>query len=338
MDRQQEAGGKPHQPAGLAKASAARTAGQPVAQDPVAQDPASRSLLALAAPAAGSDATSLITGPSGAGKDVLARYLHARSPRHAAPFLAVNCAALPEAMLEALLFGHVRGAFTGAADAAPGLFRAAGDGTLFLDELGELPIAMQAKLLRAVEQREVLPLGATAPVPVAARLVAATNRDLAAEVAAGRFRADLYWRLSVFPLEVRALAQRPLDILPLVDRLLGDTPHSFSPALRGRLLAHPWPGNVRELQNLLERAKILAGGEPVTDRHICLPEAQAPVPALPDRLRLHEAEVLGVALAETGGRHREAARRLGISERTLRYKLAAQAGRPRASAARAILQ
>jgi two-component system response regulator FlrC len=308
--------------------------GPAVPAAPVATDPASRALLALAARAAASDATILVTGPSGAGKDVLARFLHAHSPRAAQPFLAVNCAALPEAMLEALLFGHERGAFTGALTAAPGLFRAAGRGTLFLDELGELPLGIQAKLLRAVEQREVLPLGATAPVPVHARLVAATNRDLAADVAAGRFRADLYWRLGVFPLEISPLSRRPGDILPLLARLLGDTPAQLSEGLLGRLVSHPWPGNVRELANLVERARILAGADPITDAHISLPACASAPAALPERLRLHEAEALGRALAETNGRRGEAARRLGISERTLRYKLAAQAGRPRPGAGR----
>jgi two-component system response regulator FlrC len=301
---------------------------------PVAEDAASRALLDLASRAAASDATILVTGPTGAGKDVMARFLHSRSPRSGAAFLAVNCAALPDQMLEALLFGHERGAFTGALAAAPGLFRAAGHGTLFLDELGELPLPLQAKLLRAVEQREVLPLGATAPVPVHARLVAATNRDLAAAVAAGTFREDLYWRLSVFPIALRPLAERRADILPLIAHLLrARTARArLSEQMLGRLVAHDWPGNVRELGNLIERALILAGDGPVTDAHVQLPARQAALPALPDQLRRQEADALGRALAEAGGRRGEAARRLGISERTLRYKLAAQAGRPRTTA------
>jgi two-component system response regulator FlrC len=298
---------------------------------PVAVDPASRALFDLARRAAPSDATILVTGPSGAGKEVMARFLHVESGRAGQPFLAVNCAALPETMLEALLFGHARGAFTGALSAAPGLFRAAGDGTLFLDEIGELPLSLQAKLLRAVEQREVLPVGETAPVPVTARLLAATNRDLSRAVEAGTFRADLWWRLSVFPLELKPLAQRRGDIIPLAAKLLGGRAAHLSEALLARLVAHDWPGNVRELANLLARAAILAGDGPITDAHVQLPAPAAQPPALCDQLRRQEADVLGRALAESGGRRGEAARRLGISERTLRYKLAAQAGRPRAA-------
>jgi two-component system, response regulator FlrC len=329
----------PHQPEidGPLRKAFLRALAGPARQGPVAEDSASRDLFALAARAARSDATILVTGPSGSGKEVMARHLHAASDRSDQPLLAVNCAALPDSMLEALLFGHERGAFTGALVAAPGLFRAAGRGTLFLDELGELPLGLQAKLLRAVEQREVLPIGATAPVPVSARLVVATNRDLAAAVEAGSFRADLYWRLSVFPLELRPLADRRADILPLLAHMLrgrgGDA--NLSEAMLAALVAHDWPGNVRELSNLLERALILAGDGPVTDAHIQLPARRTAPAALPAQLRLQEADALGRALAETGGRRGEAARRLGISERTLRYKLAAQAGRPRTSPARA---
>jgi two-component system response regulator FlrC len=307
---------------------------------PVAEDPASRALFRLARQAAPSDATILVTGPSGAGKEVMARFLHMSSLRAHAPFLAVNCAALPETMLEALLFGHARGAFTGAVTSAPGLFRAAGAGTLFLDEIGELPLALQAKLLRTVEAREVLPVGETAPVPVMARLVAATNRDLPAAVDAGRFREDLWWRLSVFPLELAPLSARRGDILPLLARLLNGRDTRLSEAMLARLMAHDWPGNVRELSNLLARAAILAGDGPIEDAHIQLPGRAAPAVALPDHLRRQEAEALGRVLAESGGRRGEAARRLGISERTLRYKLAAQAGRPRptARAAAGLLQ
>ncbi len=319
--------GCPPGPLTRALADALRTAGL---CGPVVADPESRTLFELARRAARSDATILVTGPSGAGKEVMARFLHDESGRGDRPFLAVNCAALPETMLEALLFGHERGAFTGALTAAPGLFRAAADGTLFLDEIGELPLALQAKLLRAVEGREVLPVGATAPVPVTARLLAATNRDLARAVEDGSFRADLWWRLSVFPLELQPLACRRGDILPLVARLLGGRAIRISEAALARLVAHDWPGNVRELSNLLARAAILAGEGPIADAHLALPVRAAPITALGDQLRRQEADVLGRVLAESGGRRGEAARRLGISERTLRYKLAAQAGRPRA--------
>ncbi len=298
-------------------------------ETPVAADPLTRGLFELGRRAAAGRSTVLITGPSGVGKEVLARFVHDESERRACPFLAVNCAALPETMLEALLFGHERGAFTGAQNAAEGLFRAADEGTLFLDELGELPLHLQAKLLRAVELGEILPLGATQPVKVDVRFVAATNRDLAAEVDAGRFRADLYWRLSVFPIELPPLAARPGDILPLAALQLRRQGISRCPeeAVLRQLLRHSWPGNVRELGNVLERAAILAGNAAIALPHLDIePVAGA---SLADELRRHEAEAMASALAETAGHRREAARRLGISERTLRYKLAALAGRPR---------
>jgi two-component system response regulator FlrC len=314
----------------LARAAAAL----PPAPEPVAADPASRALLGLARRAAAADVTILVTGPSGAGKDVVARYIHAKSGRARGPFVAVNCAALPEAMLEALLFGHERGAFTGALQAAPGLFRAADGGTLFLDEVGELPLAMQAKLLRAVEQREVLPLGATRAVAVDVRLVAATNRDLASAVAEGRFRADLHWRLSVFPLALKPLAERRDDILPLVARWQASEGAElrFTEAALARLLAHGWPGNVRELGNVLARACILAA-DGVIDTGAILIDGERPacprLDGLGGAVKAREEETIRAALASSGGRRTEAARQLGISERTLRYKLAAYAGRPR---------
>ena len=335
---QTDRGGSRAGPLGRAFARAVATMGDGADWSaPVAEDSSTLALFDMARRAAPSDATILVTGPSGAGKEVMARFLHATSGRAAAPFLAVNCAALPETMLEALLFGHARGAFTGALTAAPGLFRAAGAGTLFLDEIGELPLALQAKLLRAVETREVLPVGETVPVAVTARLVAATNRDLQAAVEAGSFRADLWWRLSVFPLALAPLSARRGDIVPLIARLLGPRAQAaeLSEGMLARLVAHDWPGNVRELSNLLARAAILAGDGPITDAHIQLPARGAVAAALPEQIRRQEAQALGRALAECGGRRGEAARRLGISERTLRYKLAAQAGRPRTAQGRA---
>lgn len=311
---------------------------------PIAEDPATRALFALATRAAQTGTTILITGPSGTGKEVMARHIHAASPRAAGTFIALNCAALPEAMLEALLFGHERGAFTGAQGSAPGLFRAASGGTLFLDELGELPLSLQSKLLRAVEQREVLPLGATAPVAIDARILAATNRDLPADVAAGRFRADLYWRLAVFPIALPPLAGRPMDILPLAAALLariGAHDAVLTETALSRLQHHPWPGNVRELANVLERARILAGDAPIATAHIQFDSlhnpseprgaelADPPSITLPATRRSSEAEAIRMALAQSGGRKATAARHLGISERTLRYKLAAMAGRSR---------
>lgn len=299
---------------------------------PCAGDPASRDLLALAARVAAAEVAVIIEGPTGAGKEVLARHVHRQSPRAERPFLAVNCAALPEAMLEAMLFGHERGAFTGAAQAAPGLFRAAHRGTLFLDEVGEMPLSLQAKLLRAVQEREVMPIGATSAVRVDVRLVAATNRSLAAEVAARRFRDDLYYRLAVFPLRILPLAARPGDLLPLVAGLLvrearatGSLPAIGEEAL-GRLRMHRWPGNVRELDNVLRRAVVLAAGRVIEPADIVFdslaPAADAAPAPLDQVRRDREFEAIEAALAETGGRRLAAAARLGISERTLRYKLA----------------
>ena len=313
---------------------------------PVAEDPASAALFADADRAAGASVTVLIEGPSGTGKEVLARHIHARSARASGPFVAVNCAAIPEAMLEALLFGHERGAFTGAHGASIGLVRAADKGTLFLDEVGELSPALQAKLLRVIQERDVLPLGALRPVPVDVRLLAATNRDLARDAAEGRFREDLYWRLAVFPLRTLPLARRPGDILPLAAsfllRFAREEQRPFprlTEAALAALLDHAYPGNARELDNLLQRAAILAGDAPIGRVHLGLDGAGAGGPVatpcggegLIVAVRLREAEAIRDAIAATGGRKGLAAARLGISERTLRYKLAALAGRPRTS-------
>ncbi len=318
---------------------------------PVAADPASLALLQMASRAAATQATVLIGGPTGAGKEVLARHIHRQSPRAAQPFVAINSAALPDAMLEALLFGHERGAFTGAAGAATGLFRAADGGTLFLDEIAEMPLALQAKLLRALQEREVLPLGATRPVPVDVRIVAASNRDLAGLAAAGQFRADLHWRLAVFPLHLLPLAARPADIVPLAAALmlrLSITSRCLLPvpteAALHQLLQHCWPGNVRELDNVLQRAAILATEGQIDAAALLFQRTTPagalhdPVPAHPESafgtglagaVRTREAETIQTALAASGGQRLAAAARLGISERTLRYKLAALAGKPR---------
>jgi two-component system response regulator FlrC len=300
------------------------------ADRPAAAAAESRDLLALAARVAARDISILIQGATGTGKEGLAHLVHTLSPRRDSPLVAVNCAALPEAMLEATLFGHERGAFTGATGASRGLFRAAHGGTLFLDEVSELPLGLQAKLLRALQEREVLPIGATRPEKIDVRIIACANRDLAGEVAAGRFRADLFYRLAVFPLRTQMLADRPEDIIAITAHwLLKATTGALqwpTPAALERLLAHDWPGNVRELGNVLDRALVLADGavidvgDLVFDR---LPAAEAPA-ALPGQVRHHEARVIRDVLAEAPSR-RAAAERLGISERTLRYKLAAMA-------------
>lgn len=306
------------------------------ADRPAAADAASQALNTMAAKVAAHEVTVLIEGETGTGKEGLARLVHTLSPRRDTPLVAVNCAALPDTMLEAALFGHERGAFTGAAQASEGLIRAAHGGTLLLDEVAELPLHLQAKLLRTLQEREVLPIGATRALPVDVRFIAAANRDLAAEVAAGRFRADLYYRLAVFPIRTLPLRRRPADIAAIAATWLlrgckgGLVPWLSSAAL-ARLKSHDWPGNVRELGNVLDRARVLAEGEAIEARHLVfdrvavegLPcEAPAPLPGL---VRSHEDRVIRSVLAESRSR-RAAAERLGISERTLRYKLAAMKG------------
>lgn len=309
---------------------------------PACGEPDSAKFLQLAARIARSEASVLLLGQTGTGKEGVARFIHAASGRAERPFVAVNCAALPETMLEAMLFGHQKGAFTGANMSSEGLFRAADGGTLLLDEVAELPLALQPKLLRALQEREVLPVGATTPVPVDVRIIAAGNRDLAAEVEAGRFRADLYWRLNVMPLALKPLAERRQDIRAIAAALLlrhagqhEDLPWPTAAAL-DRLMAHDWPGNVRELENVLQRAMLMREGsridtaDLIIDRAPGLPVAERSSPAAPEESALSLAEArrqsqaraIEEALAATGGHRLRAAQRLGISERTLRYRLA----------------
>jgi DNA-binding NtrC family response regulator len=243
----------------------------------VGDDPALRKVLASLQRAAATDATVLIEGESGTGKELFARTLHALSPRSADPFVAINCAAIPEALLESELFGHEKGAFTGAVARKPGKFELAHRGTLFLDEIGDLPLALQAKILRALEEKRFERLGGTASIQVDVRLVAATNQGLKAAVAARRFREDLYFRLSVFPIQIPPLRERKTDILTLtrffIDRFCRDLkkrPMVLSPAALEALQQYAWPGNVRELQNCIERAVILADGDTLQPRHLNL--------------------------------------------------------------------
>jgi two-component system response regulator FlrC len=334
-------------------------AGRRVEPEPVACATTSMRLMDLARRVAVSDCTVLIVGESGTGKEVLARFIHRCSPRSRQPFIAVNCAAIPENMLEAMLFGYERGAFTGAHAAHPGKFEQAQGGTLLLDEITEMPLGLQAKLLRVLQEREVERLGGRTPIPLDVRVLATTNRRLREEVAAGRFREDLYYRLNVFPLAITPLRSRRDDVLPLAMQLLSARcrPGEQIPALSADaahlLLTYPWPGNVRELDNLLQRALILVNGPVIRQEHIQFElanesiaseaavlsvadlsnagagrAARAAGPATPmanslaSSLGKTERDLILDALRTGHGNRREAAERLGISQRTLRYKLA----------------
>src|SRR5262252_4974549 len=241
---------------------------------PVAVDASSRLIVDLARRVAGTDCTVLIVGESGTGKEVLARLIHRASPRAGKPFIAVNCAAIPENMLEAMLFGYERGSFTGAQTAHAGKFEQAQGGTLLLDEITEMPLALQAKLLRVLQEREVERLGGRTSIALDVRVLATTNRRLREEVAAGRFREDLYYRLNVFPLAIAPLAMRRDDVLPLAMQLLaarckaGARIPALSADAAHLLLTYNWPGNVRELDNLLQRALILVNGPVIEPEHI----------------------------------------------------------------------
>jgi len=239
-------------------------------------DQVSRDLLALARRVAQTEVTVFINGPTGTGKEVLAKFIHNHSERADAPFVAVNCAAIPDNMLEAILFGHEKGAFTGASTANKGIFRAADGGTLLLDEISEMPMALQAKLLRALQEKAVTPIGSQTDIPVDVRVVATTNRNMAEEIRAGHFREDLYYRLNVFPLNTVALAARPDDIVPVATFLLSrhvksasDLPWLADDAIE-TLRGYGWPGNVRELENVLQRALVLAQGGVVSANEILI--------------------------------------------------------------------
>jgi two-component system response regulator FlrC len=305
----------------------------------IAEDSRTRGIAALARRVAASDVTVLLTGESGTGKEVFARYIHRHSRRAEKPFIAINCAAIPEQMLEAVLFGHEKGAFTGAQNSHAGKFEQAQGGTLLLDEISEMPQALQAKLLRVLQEREVERLGSTRTIALDVRVLATTNRDLRAEVAAGRFREDLFYRLNVMPLALPALRERPGDILALARRALARVspvqghPLSLDPAAERALLAYHWPGNARELDNVVQRAAILASSPAiqVVDLHFELTAdgdcaaaapAAATAPALHSDLRERERELIVDALRAAGGNRKLAAQRLSISPRTLRYKLA----------------
>ncbi len=307
---------------------------------PIVEDERSAQCLRLAERVAGSDATVMISGESGSGKEVFARFIHDNSLRAAGPFVAINCAAIPETMLESILFGYEKGAFTGAYKSKEGKFEQANGGTLLLDEISEMDIALQAKLLRVLQEREVERLGGSRSIPLDVRVVATTNRNLREEVREGNFREDLYYRLNVFPMCLPALRERPGDILPLArhfaNRFAVGEAVTLSQEATAKLVAHRWPGNVRELENVMQRAMILKAGSEIDGRDICFEEATGGMieiaaepavaeavesPSLESDMKRQEYSLIMDAI-RTEGSKQGAAERLGISPRTLRYKLA----------------
>jgi DNA-binding NtrC family response regulator len=276
---------------------------------------------------AASGATVLVTGQSGTGKELIARTIHNLSPRRDGSFIPVHCAALAESLLESELFGHERGAFTGAVSARKGRFELADGGTIFLDEVGEISPSVQVKLLRVLQEREFERVGGTKSISVDVRIIAATNRDLKDEVSAGRYREDLYYRLNVFPIILPPLADRREAILPLAEYFLkkfavasGKSIDRFTAEARKAMENYHWPGNVRELQNVIERAVILAKGE-IDVRHLNLEQQVAPIVSDGSILKENERETIGKILAEVGGNRKRAAQILGISLRTLQYRI-----------------
>tara|TARA_R100001129_G_scaffold83066_1_gene56518 strand:+ start:4417 stop:5835 length:1419 start_codon:yes stop_codon:yes gene_type:complete len=328
---------------------------------PVAEEASSQQVFAMAKRVADSDASVMITGPSGTGKEVLARYIHKQSSRAQAPFVAINCAAIPENMLESMLFGYEKGAFTGATQSQPGKFELAQGGTILLDEVTEMPLHLQAKLLRVIQEKQVERLGSRKTIQLDVRILATSNRDLQQAVTEGEFREDLMYRLNVFPLHWRPLAERPADILPLAENLLQrhkqrsgiKTPVSFSEHAKHCLTQYHWPGNVRELENVVQRALVLHRNEVIEPDDLMLelnqstesdanseavfPEqvsysqnstkdtlegASESADKLDDSLFHQEYRIIKDALQRHQGKRKPVADELGISPRTLRYKLA----------------
>jgi two-component system response regulator FlrC len=343
---------------------------------PVAEDPISKRMFQLAAKVAASDSTVMISGESGTGKEVLARYIHQQSPRSDQAFVAINCAAIPENMLEAILFGHEKGAFTGAVASSPGKFEQANGGTILLDEISEMDPGLQSKLLRVLQEREVERVGGRKTIALDVRVIATTNRDLSDYVRENKFREDLYYRLTVFPMHWQPLRERTLDIMPLANALLKNhcrkmklTGVTFAPDARDALMGHQWPGNVRELDNAIQRALVLHQGNVIHAGDLCLelgitgrmesgpagttsPASPHPVvsesgaespdrdaqdtyaeeslsglgalssTSLGDEVRQREFRIIIQTLKKERGRRNRAAEQLGISPRTLRYKLA----------------
>lgn len=316
--------------AGRSKAWSVSVEVPPLPDGFICQSSAMRHVVETAAVVAPSVAPVLISGESGVGKEIVVQLIHGWSPRAAGPLVAANCAGLPESLIESELFGHTKGAFTGADAQRRGFFRAADGGTLFLDEIGELPLALQPKLLRALESGQVTPVGSEVPVQVDTRLVAATNRDLGEAVEQGTFRDDLYYRINVIELIVPPLRDRRDDILPLARRFATEfarSPVRLSPQATQYLLAHQWPGNVRELRNAVQRACLLCRGDVIMPEHlppkVAATAAGGEEPVDTGRLSQVERATILATLEECGQNRTHAAKKLGISRRALIYKLRA---------------
>ena len=309
----------------------------PTDEDLVAVDMASQEILVLARRVANTDTSVLLTGESGVGKEIYSRFIHQQSTRSRQPFVAINCAAIPENMLEAVLFGYEKGAFTGAHKATMGKFEQAQGGTLLLDEITEMDLGLQAKILRVLQEKEVERLGSTQVIELDVRIIATTNRDLRHEVREKRFREDLFYRLNVFPISIPALRERPDDIVPVARKILAQYSRAagesiqLSDAACDTLCQYSWPGNVRELDNVIQRALILKQGREILPQDIMLESSieQVPLePLLEDNGKLHsdlrdrETEVILETLRNFKGSRKKTAEKLGISPRTLRYKLA----------------
>jgi two-component system response regulator AtoC len=333
-------GQSPYQLASKVRAHPAAAKPTTARNDIVVADPQMQSLHRMVEQVAGSQISVLLLGETGVGKEVFARALHHLSPRRDGPFVEINCAALPEALLESELFGHEKGAFTNAIAAKPGLIESANDGTLLLDEIGEMPMATQAKLLRVIEDAQLRRVGALKSRPIDVRFVASTNRDLEAQIAAGAFRGDLYFRLNGITLVIPSLRERPDELEPLARAFIlrasqrDDKPvPALSPDAIAAMKAYGWPGNVRELRNVIERAVLLADGEPIRSEHLPLEKMRSTVMATPrapangpssSRPRKGSAEErrwILQALERAGGNQTTAARMLGMSRRTLVNRL-----------------
>ena len=308
-------------------------------EEPVAEDAETLKIFQLAKKVAQTDSSVMIMGESGTGKEVLARYIHRHSPRGNQPFVAINCAAIPENMLEATLFGHEKGAFTGAHQSSAGKFEQANGGTLLLDEISEMDINLQAKLLRVLQEKEVERIGGKKTIQLDVRVLATTNRNIKTEVEKGNFREDLYYRLCVFPLIWKPLRERTDDIIPLAKRMIAEKAEGGNIELDAgaelRLLQHAWPGNIRELDNVIQRALILSSAGVITANDIFIPEDDTVgsavdhleletdnASALGEDLKKREFELIIDTLKSLGGSKKQTAEKLGISPRTLRYKLA----------------